>query len=141
MKNMFSMSYVLCLLILLSVLFLCGCGNQDQEETPTVDPIEITISIDYPGKSSDLTAEPFRVEEDSSVLQVVELYGNVNDISILIDTTNSTLEGVHGVINHVNYKTCAWECYVNDKLKTKDIDDFILEDGDHLQLVYEKEPQ
>lgn len=141
MKKKITKVHFFFLLTLLLVLGLCGCSSQEAQEAPTVDPIEITISIDYPGKSADLKDQPFRVEEESSVLEVVELYGNVNDVSVLVDTTNSTLEGIHNVINHVTYKTCAWQYSVNGKMKTKEIDKFILEDGDHLELVYAKEPQ
>ena len=141
MKNKIGKKYFLCLLTLLVVFFLWGCSSQEQEEVPAVDSIEVTISIDYPGKSADLKDQPFRLEEETSVLQAVELYGNVNDISILVDTTNATLEGIHGVINHVTYKTCEWQYAVNGKLKTKAINKYILEDGDHLEFVYAKEPQ
>lgn len=141
MKKKLTKKHFLCLLTLLVVFSFCGCSSQEQQETPTVDTIEITISIDYPGKGADLRNQSFRVEEDSSVLQVMELYGTVNDISVLVDTTNVTLEGINGVINHVTYKTCNWQYYVNDKLKTKAIDKYTLENGDHLKLVYEKEPQ
>ena len=141
MKKKITKVHFFFLLTLLLILSLCGCSSQEQQETPTVDPIEITISIDYPGKAADLKDQPFRVEEESSVLEVVELYGNVNGVSVLIDTTNSTLEGIHDVINNVTYKTCAWQYSVNGKMKTKEIDKFILEDGDQLELVYTKEPQ
>jgi len=133
----------LCLLTLLAALCLCGCGGKETQETPAVDSIEVFISIDYPQKAKkpDLKTLPFRIEEDSSVLQVVELFGNVNDISILVDTTYATLEGVDGVINHVTLDTGTWQYKINDKLKDKSVDDMILKDGDHLELVYTKEPQ
>lgn len=141
MKNKIAKKHFLCLLTLFSVFCLWGCSPQEQEEAPAVDSIEITISIDYPGKAKDLKEQPFRLEEETSVLQAVELYGNVNDISILVDTTNVTLEGINGVINHVTYKTCAWQYSVNGKLKSKEINECILKDGDQLELVYAKEPQ
>ena len=129
------------MLTLLVIFSLSGCSGQGQQDTPTVDSIEVTISIDYPGKSEDIKNQKFRVEEETSVLQAIELYGNVNNISILVDTTNATLEGIHNVINHVTYKTYAWQYSVNGKLKTKAIDNYALEDGDHLEFVYAKEPQ
>ena len=142
MKKAITMKGFLCIMILLTGLFLWGCGNGDNE-TPSVDSINISISIDYPAKAKqpDLKTLPFRIEENSSVLQVVELYGNVNNMSILIDTTYTTLEGIDGVINHVTLKSGVWQYKINGELKNKSIDKVILKDGDHLELIYTKEPQ
>ncbi len=143
MKTQRIMKYFFCCLLLLSMLFLCGCSNEDEQDAPNVDSIAISISIDYPAKAKlpDLKTLPFRIEEDSTVLQVVELFGNVNDISILVDTTYSALAGIDGVINHVTLKSSVWQYKINGELKDKSINKVILKDGDHLELVYAKEPQ
>jgi len=146
MKNKKVMKGLLCLMILVSALFCMGCGNeQDGENASDVKSIPVSISIDFPEKAKlpDLQTLPFRVEEDTSVLQAVELYGNVNDISILVDTTYSSLEGIDGVINHVTLKKGEWQYRLNGELTDKPISDAILKDGDHLELIYKivKEPQ
>ena len=127
-----------CLLILCLSICLWGCSEDAGEETPVVDPIQITITIDYPAKAKipDIRDEAFRVEEDSSVLEIIELYGSVNEVSVLVDTTNSTLEGIHGVINHVFGKNYEWKYKVNGEFTKKSIDDYIAEDGDLLEFVY-----
>ena len=91
------------LLVLCMALALWGCSPTEKDNTEEVATVNVSISIDYPAKAKkpDLKTLPFRAEEDSTVLQVVELYGNVNNMSILVDTTYSTLEGVDGVINGV----------------------------------------
>lgn len=139
MKTKGMMKQVLCLLTLMALLLLCGCGS-DKDETPSVDSIDLSISIDYPAKAKkpDLKTLPFRAEEDSSVLQVVELFGNVNEISVLVDTTYSTLEGIDGVINDVTLKTGAWQYKINGEPSDNPIQDVILKDGDHVEFIYSK---
>lgn len=144
MKNPKILKLCVCLIVILSSLILWGCG-EPENENPAVKSVDIRISIDFPDKAKlpDLNTLPFRVEENTSALQAVELYGNVNNISILIDTTYSTLEGIDGVINGVTLKAGQWQCKINGKNKTKLMNDVILKDGDHLELVYTKakEPQ
>ena len=127
-----------CLLILGLSIFLWGCGEDASEEAPVVDPIQVTITIDYPAKTKipDIRDQQFRVEEESSALEIIELYGNVNEVSILVDTTNSTLEGINGVISHVLAKNYEWQYKVNGEFSKKSIGDYIAEDGDLLEFVY-----
>ena len=47
MKKKITKVHFFSLLTLFLALSLCGCSNQESQETPTVDPIEITISIDF----------------------------------------------------------------------------------------------
>ena len=142
MRKKLTMKGLICLVVLSSALFCTACGSDsDSEDSPNVKSININISIDYPEKAKkpDLKTLPFRVEEETSVMQAVELYGNVNNTSILIDTTYSTLEGVDGVINDVTLKTGTWYCRINGETLDKPVSDVILKDGDHLELIYTKE--
>lgn len=143
MKTNHLKKILICLLAAITLFALYGCGDKNNRDIADVDSISVSISVDYPvkAKKADLKTLPFRAEEDSSILQVVELFGNVNDISILVDTTYSTLEGIDGVINHVTLKAGTWQYKINGELKDKPISDVILKDGDHLELVYAKEPQ
>ena len=136
---------VLCMLIVMAALFCISCGNSSEDETTSVESVDINISIDFPEKAKlpDLRTLPFRVEEETTVLQAVELYGTVNNISILVDTTASSLEGIDGVINGITLKKGEWQYKVNGKETSKSISEAVLKNGDHLELIYtnKKEPQ
>jgi len=143
MKHSICQKLSLCLLTICSLFLLFGCGDGKDTEVPAIKPIEITISIDFPAKADlpDLINAPFRAEEDSSVLQLVELFGTVNDIPILVDTTHSTLEGIDQVINRVTYPTGHWIYKVNGEKVNKEINRKIIKDGDILEFIYVKEPR
>lgn len=130
-----------CLLALISMLCLSGCSDNSGQSTPSVDTIKVEVSFDFPGKDHDKTGIMFRADEDCSVLQIIQLYGSVNSIPILVDTTNSTLEGIDGVINHVTQKNSIWQYKINGAFGGTAIDKTIVNDGDILEFVYTKEPQ
>lgn len=141
MKKKHIRKVLVCLALLISALICIGCSSNDHsEESLNVKSINISISIDYPEKAKqpDLKTLPFRLEEGTSGLQAVELYGNVNNTSVLVDTTYSTLEGIDSIINHVTLKAGEWQYKINGKAMDKPIGDVILKDGDHLELIYMK---
>lgn len=141
MKKGIRFHVVLCVL-LVSVLFLCsGCSSQEEEATPNVETINITLSIDYPNQSNrtDIKEVAFKLEEDTTVLQLIELYGNVNNLSILVDTTHSTLEGINGVNNGAYWKKGEWKFTINEKFTSKPEGEKTLENGDFVQFIYVKE--
>lgn len=134
--------HVLLCMLLISVLFLIsGCGSQEEENTPNVETISITLSIDYPNKSNrtDINEVAFKLEEDTTVLQLIELYGSVNNLPILVDTTHSTLEGINGVDNGVYWKKGEWQFTINGKYTTKAEGEKALKNGDSVQFIYVKE--
>lgn len=131
----------LCLMILLSgiLCFASSCGTESEDPSTTIQSIDITVTIDYPKKSkiTDIQKDSFTIEEESTVLETIELYGNVNNISVLVDTTNNTLEGIHGIINDVYKETYTWQCIINDKA-VKSIAKKELKDGDIVEFKYTK---
>lgn len=142
MNKKLIMKVLICLTVLLFTFFCAACGNtSSSQDSDSVKSINISISIDYPEKAEkpDLKTLPFRIEEETSVMQAIELYGNVNNTSILIDTTYSTLEGIDGVINGVTLKRGSWYCRINGKNLDTPYGDVKLKDGDHLELIYTKE--
>jgi len=130
---------IICITLLWTVFFISGCGTQETEESPAIDPIEITVSINYPHNTKlvDVEKELFRIEEDSTVLQIIELYGNVHDLPILVETTNSTLEGISSIHNGVYAKDGQWRYKVNGDIKGKAVDKMIIDNGDHLEFFYD----
>ena len=63
MKKRKPICAILCIILLTSVFFMTGCGNEP-EEMEIINPITITISIDYPKKSNldDVNEMPFKIE-------------------------------------------------------------------------------
>lgn len=140
MKKGILVNLILCVLLISSILLISSCGTGEVEEAPSVTSIDIKLSIDYPKKSNvaDIQQVPFKIEEDTTVLQAIQLYGNVNDISILVDTTHSTLEGINNVANHVLIKDAEWEFKINDKYVSKSESEYVLKSGDSVEFIYVK---
>ena len=140
MKNKSRYGFLLCLLVVAMTLIFTGCGSSDDTETPEIKSIDITLSIEFPQKSKiiDIKGVPFRVEEETTVLQMIELYGNVNNISVLVDTTHGTLEGISGIINGVYQNNHLWKFKINGKNTSTAVSDCVLEDGDSIEFIYLK---
>ena len=70
-------------------------------QEPIEDPIEVTISIDFPdgAEAEDITEEAFLVEDGTTVLDALQIYCNVNDIPVNVETTAAAVYGINGVNN------------------------------------------
>ena len=139
MKKKLSLYACLCILLLSVLCMFTSCSEQPTEDKAMdIQSINITLSIDYPKKStrSDINEVPFRLEEDTTVLQLIELYGNVNNLPILVDTTHSTLEAINGVQSGIFWKDGQWKFTVNGKYATKSESEKLVEDGDFVKFIY-----
>ena len=72
-----------------------GCSEKKVQE-PIEDPIEVTISIDFPdgAEAEDITEEAFLVEDGTTVLDALQIYCNVNDIPVNVETTAAAVYGI-----------------------------------------------
>lgn len=138
MKKKLCFGMMCCILLVSMLCLFTGCSSQQEAETTDIESIAVTLTIDYPKKSNrtDIREVPFRVEEETTVLQLIELYGNVNNLQVLVDTTNSTLEGINGVQSGIFWKDGEWKFMINDKYTTKSESENLLENGDALKFVY-----
>lgn len=77
-----------------------GCSGKKVQE-PIEDPIEVTISIDFPdgAETEDITEEAFLVEDGTTVLDALQIYCNVNDIPVNVETTAAAVYGINGINN------------------------------------------
>jgi hypothetical protein len=77
-----------------------GCSEKKVQE-PIEDPIEVTISIDFPdgAEAEDITEEAFLVEDGTTVLDALQIYCNVNDIPVNVETTAAAVYGINGINN------------------------------------------
>jgi len=131
--------FTLCTAMLISVFLVTGCGEQP-EQTEIVNPINITISIDYPKKSNldDITDITFKIEEDSSVLEAIQLFCNVNEMPVNVETTVGTIVGINDLNNGDIYSKRIWQFKVNGELSDHPAGEIILQEGDRLEWVYRK---
>lgn len=139
MKKGLRFNLILCILLLCLACFVAACSN-NEEEVPDIASIDISLTINYPEKSKavDIKNVSFKIEEETTVLQAIQLYGNVNNISVLVDTTHSTLEGINGIINGVDTKNNVWKFKLNGKYVSASESEKLLEDGDSLEFLYVK---
>lgn len=131
--------FTLCLCFIASILCMTSCEKKD--ETPEIiNPITITISIDYPKKSElpDVETTAFKIEEDSSVLEAIQIYCNINDMPVNVETTDGTIVGINNLNNGDFHPNRIWQYKVNGQLCADPAGDYILQDGDVLEWVYKK---
>lgn len=121
---------------------MTGCGSKkgNRDNKNVVNPINISVSINYPAtvKKTDLENFKFKAEEGSSVLEATELYGSITQIPILVDTTNNQIEGINSVINNYTIKGFCWKYSVNGSFVETNPQDLKLKDGDIVKWIYKK---
>lgn len=130
----------ICTLLLLSLFLVSGCGDDQKDEAPIVNPVEITITIDYPEKAEpkDVVEEPFKVEAGSTVLDAIQIYCNVKEIPLTVETTDGSVVGINSVDNLVFYKKGTWEYKIDDKISKSPANTQVLTDGNNLKWIYKK---
>lgn len=141
MKKKFSIIFI-CALVLGLAVCVTGCRDKSSSsaEESVVNPINLLISIDYPGKANkpDLENFKFKAEEDSSVLEATELYCNISEIQLLVDTTNNEVQGINGINNGELKKKYVWKYKINGKEVSDNPQDYDLKDGDNIIWYYTK---
>lgn len=141
MKKKFSIIFI-CALALGLAVCVTGCRDKSSSsaEESVVNPINLLISIDYPGKANkpDLENFKFKAEEDSSVLEATELYCNISEIQLLVDTTNNEVQGINGINNGELKKKYVWKYKINGKEVSDNPQDYDLKDGDNIIWYYAK---
>ena len=77
-----------------------ACSDKTEDE-PAENTIEVSISIDFPEGSGveDITDQTFLVEEGTTVLDALQIYCNVNEIPVNVETTAAAVYGINGVNN------------------------------------------
>lgn len=130
---------LLCISLLISMVFLTGCQGKEKAEAPSnLNSVDIILSIDYPKSAEieDVTEVVFTIEEDSSVLEAIQLYCNVGNIPVTIETTGGTVVGINDLLNGDIFASRTWQFKVNGIFPNKPAGEVILKDGDTLEWVY-----
>ena len=139
MKKKILTNLIICMLLISSIFLITGCGKE-KEETPIVHPIRITLSIDYPAKAGieDVEEADFKIEEDSTVLDAIQLYCNVHELPVTVETTDASIQGINGVTNGDYAAKRHWQYKINGELCKTPENEKILKDGDTLEWVFKK---
>ena len=133
-------------LILILCVSLAACGNneqQDPEDAPAVNSINVSISIiDSDGDDVDVEGftpvenAPFSVEEGTNVLDATQIYCVSNDIDIEIGGSGDYVTSLMGVSEKDMAGTTGWIFKVNGESGSLGADEEILEEGDEISWEF-----
>ncbi len=125
-------------LIIGTAAVISGCGKK--KEVKISNPINVTMNIRYPAKANMDAVKnvKFKVEKKSTVMQAMQIFCNVNDIPLNVDTTNNIIKGINNVNNGDFNAKYVWKFKVNGELCKASPVDKILKSGDILQWIYTK---
>ena len=117
-----------------------GLLPESYDETAQIRAAAETMNIRYPAKANMDAVKnvKFKVEKKSTVMQAMQIFCNVNDIPLNVDTTNNIIEGINNVNNGDFNAKYVWKFKVNGELCKASPVDKILKSGDILQWIYTK---
>ena len=72
------------------------------------------------------------------MLEATELYCNISEIQLLVDTTNNEVQGINGINNGELKKNYVWKYKINGKEVSDNPQDYDLKDGDNIIWYYTK---
>lgn len=125
-------------LIIGTAAVISGCGKK--KEAKIANPISVTVNISYPSKAKldNVKKVQFKVEKKSTVMQAMQIFCNVNNIPLNVDTTNNTIEGINDVNNGDYNKKYVWKYKINGDLCRTNVADKVLRAGDTITWFYTK---
>ncbi|NLD10853.1 MAG: DUF4430 domain-containing protein [Clostridiales bacterium] len=134
-KKIISLALI-CLLTVSLAMVVSGCGKK--KEAKVENPIQITININYPSaaKLNKLENINFRVEKKSTVMEAMQLFCNVNEISLQVDTTSNVIEGISDVKNGDYNNKYIWKYKINGKACNTNASEKVLKSSDSLTWYY-----
>lgn len=123
---------------LVAVLLLTGGGSETTQEIE--NPIEISMTINYPedAKRANVISTQkvdFNVEKNSTVGDAIQLYCNVENLPLDIDTTNNCVTSIDDVEND-DATFMEWRFTLNGKEMEPNALDTVLHDGDEIKWNY-----
>lgn len=138
MKNKSIIKLILCVLALSSLFIVAGCSS-NEEEPPAVNPIEISISIDFPKAADidDIEETTIKIEEGSSVLDALQIYCSISDVPLTVETNSNSVHGISNLDNGT-MKDRTWRYKLNGELRDVAESKKELKDGDHVEWVFIK---
>lgn len=137
MKNKLMTLLLICILTV-GAVSVTACGKNTN--TSTTKSIQITVNIEYPSQSklNKLENIQFQVEKGSTVMEAMQLFGNVNELPLKVDTTSNIVVGISNVENGNYNKKYAWKYKINNKACDTNVATKVLKSGDSLTWYYGK---
>lgn len=124
---------------LILILLMAACSADPSADGSDIKTINVTLSILYPEeqKTENLEEYTMQVEEDATVMQILESYSDQADIPIWVETSDSpSVTSINGVDTDPDFQ---WVYEVNGKvLSDEPAADYKPEDGDRIVWKYEK---
>ena len=68
----------------------------------------------------------------------IQLYCNVNELPVTVETTDASIQGINGVTNGDYAAKRHWQYKINGELCKTPENEKILKDGDTLEWVFKK---
>lgn len=131
MKNKILKRSIAVVLSLLLVFAVTACGGNPSDDGSDVNTINVTLSITYPkdAKKDNVKEFAMNVEENATVLQILESYCNQENIPVDVESSGTTYVTS---INGIKAKgSSGWVYEVNDDASiTKAVDEYKVKDGD-----------
>ncbi|HKM29009.1 MAG TPA: DUF4430 domain-containing protein [Anaerovoracaceae bacterium] len=130
--------------LMAAMVVLSGCETSDDMETPIdADTISVTMSIDYPVKSDipDVEDVVLTVEEDATVLDMLQVYCASNDTPVTVELMSSEVQGINNVLNGEYGNDRKWFYSLNDKSISTMPGEKEIKDGDSVMWYYRAAPQ
>lgn len=133
----------LAILVVAMILIIIACSKTEHKGVNEINPnaVEVFISIDYPTEANipDMVNQKFNVEKSSNLFSTIQLYGNVYDVPIILETTKGELIGINGV-NNGSYENGKWKVNVNKEDISESLQKVELKSGDKVQFYYQSQP-
>ncbi len=117
---------ILALSAVVALAAVSSACTEGTEQDSIEDPIQVSITIDYPDGSDaeDIVDQKFLVEEGTTVLDALQIYCNVHDIPVNVETTAASIYGINRIYNADEDETSGNEDGEGSE------DDAAREDGD-----------
>ena len=132
MNNDSKQKFTAVLLALLLIFALAACGGDPAEDGSDVETIQINMNIEYPvdGKRENVEHYAMTVEENATVLQVLESYSDQEGLAIEVDTSGTTNVTAINEIKTANGS--GWVYEVNGETITKAASEYKVKNGDKI---------
>lgn len=137
MRHTFAKQLTVLVLALILILAMASCGSQPSDDGSDINTVTVTMNILYPeeAKKQDLENFDMQVQEDATVMQILESYSNQEGIPIEVDTSSTPYVTS---INQVSSEgSSGWIYEINDDTSiTKGASDYKVKDGDKIFWKY-----
>ena len=129
-------------LILLFTLTSCTKENAEEDNTPIVNPVNLSmeIAIGLEDAQEDgfenIGPKDFIAEEGSTVLEATQLYCMANNISISLDKDMGYITEINGLTEKDYTEMTGWVFTVNGEMPSVGADQLEIQEGDQIRWEF-----